>query len=104
MAASRGWKSIVLWGPPPFVELAIRHAIASGIVVNPTNSAQQEMLDAILSESTGGGGAGPALEPSISPPSPFGEEIAKKLAARREEEEQEQRRFSSNRRSGGHAP
>jgi len=104
MAASRGWKSIVLWGPPPFVELAIRHAIASGIVVNPTNSAQQEMLDAILSESTGGGGAGPALEPSISPPSPFGEEIAKKLAARREEEEQEQRRYSSNRRSGGHAP
>jgi hypothetical protein len=128
MAASR-WKSIHLWGPEPFVELAMRHAIASGLIVNPTSPAQQRMLDAILSESGGGGGVSPAPEPTIGaapgeeaspeeplqpsvivpppvplpPPSPFGEEIAKKLEARRQKEE-EQRRQPGTKRGGGMAP
>lgn len=125
MAAARGWKSINLWGPEHFVELAMRHAIASGLMVNPTSPAQQTMLDAILSESNGGGGVSLAPEPSagaepaeerlpegnfvpplpvLPPPSPFGEEIGRKLAARREKEQEERRRLNNNRRGGGVTP
>jgi len=129
IAASRGWKSINLWGPEDFVESAIRHAISSGLIVNPTSPAQKRMLDAILSESGGDEGKSLVPEPTtgaksveetssdepeqpplivpppvpLPPPSPFGEEIARKLAARRRKEEEQHRNFGTKR-GGGIAP
>jgi len=128
IAASRGWKNINLWGPEDFVQSAMRHAISSGLIVNPTSPAQKRMLDAILSESGGDGGeilvpepttgAAPAEEACaditvpdlivpppvpLPPPSPFGEEIARKLAARRRKEEEQHRKFGTKR-GGGIAP
>lgn len=123
IAISRGWKSLVLWGPDSFVECAMREAISNGLRVNPTNPAQERMLEAILSESDEGGGAGPAPEPTcgdepvektemepafgppppdLPPPSPFGEEIARKLANRRRREEEQ--RPPSRKRDGGITP
>ncbi len=123
IAISRGWKSLVLWGSDSFVECAMREAISNGLAVNPTNPAQERMLEAILSESSGGGGAAPAPEPThgdapteniemepafgppppvLPPPSPFGEEIARKLTNRRRREEEQ--RLPSRRRYGRTTP
>jgi hypothetical protein len=121
---AKGWTTMHFWGPPSFVASAFAEAIANGISVHPINPAQAKILEEILSESGGGSGislspgaaveALPAPDPSpdssttptlpvFDAPSPFGEEIAKKLEARRREEEK-QREQANHKRTGGMAP